>query len=295
MRRFAPQKRFIWVNGFIDFDFESLAGKRGFSAKNLCFINNVFMNISRVYCAIVLLVCAGVLISCKDAHKEEPAKVPTGTPYVKLDEQIERDSITISPKLARSVACEELRNNAILQCFDEEVVLSENCRVVYGYDSRPKYYEWDVLRGDSVVAMVTTFAQEEEDCAVAFIFEYPYVREKKEGLEMFEGFYPTVFWGVPGEEFGAAPKVLYAEDGKRIITEIPSVNEDERYDKLLEQMDDYSRSEAVKMLNINRENRINGKERAKSFWEMRRGNSSLQGNASIKISGNDITSGHPNT
>lgn len=215
------------------------------------------------------MLIAGMLYSCNDNEM-----TPTVTADATNAEQttmyqaaMEADSMWIEPPIARFLAYQELSNGgAEMLNLPQDFSLSETPRIIYGYDSRPKYYEFDVLSNSEPVATIATLALQTNDGVIEFMFENPINRDYPENLDMFEGFYPNVFWGKRGE-YGMSPAALYDADKKTVINDIPSVNELDRYDQILANMDDASRQSAIQTLSEARQKQAEiNTDALRNFW-----------------------------
>lgn len=207
----------------------------------------------------------------------------------KLNEAIANDSTCIDTRLARAAALQEMtEGSSVFLKINDLVTLSETPRIIYAYDSKPKYYEFDIIEKGKIIGVITTFAQKEAPACIAFIFNEPLNRKIHDGLEMFEGFYPSVHWGIPNE-IGVPPSVLYDTDGITPITKIPSINEYERYDELFEGIE---KSSGIREnITYNEENKASQTELSYNYWRniqrkiQQRGKIS---NVIMKVQNNDM-------
>lgn len=102
----------------------------------------------------------------------------------------------INYKVARYLAYQELANgtNQLIK-LPVEYELSEIPNVIYDYDNLPKYYEYEVIANGDVIATITTYAQKEDNCVIAYIFSGKRTTEKSD-KDAFVGEYPAVYYGV---------------------------------------------------------------------------------------------------
>ncbi|MGM9747103.1 MAG: hypothetical protein ACI30H_09105 [Paludibacteraceae bacterium] len=182
-----------------------------------------------------------------------------------LKYSIEQDSMCLLPEEAKYYAALELQEGASSLLSIDEYTLSDNVRIIFGYDSRPKYYEFDVLSKGEIVATITTFAQKEEEACIAFVFNTPLKRESPNNLVMFEGLYPTVYWGELGN-YGEPPLALYSDDGITRIVDIPSIYEDERYEEIVQHMDAESAIQTRSILVNYKQKRQEHTTIVKQYW-----------------------------
>lgn len=104
----------------------------------------------------------------------------------------------IDYKTARFLAYLELENGASQFInLPDAYELAAIPRVVYDYNSCPKYYEFDILANNTIVATVTTHAQKEDNTVIAYMFEKP-INTSKTGFDAFMGQYPNVYHGKKG-------------------------------------------------------------------------------------------------
>lgn len=137
------------------------------------------------------------LVSCSDNNKLET--IVDGTTTAKQEELTWYSttySNVINYKVARYLAYQELVNGVDqLEKLPAEYELSEFPNVIYDYDNIPKYYEYEAIVNGEVVATITTYAQKEDDCVIAYIFSGKRTT-RKIGMRAFVGKYPAVYYGV---------------------------------------------------------------------------------------------------
>lgn len=147
-------------------------------------------------CAMLLTLA---FVGCSDGDIPERTTETEGVANAEK-EALVRYSATypnvINYKVARYLAYQELADGADrLVELPAEYELSELPNVIYNYDNLPKYYEYEVIGNGEVVATVTTYAQKEDDCVIAYILEGKRATEKT-GKSAFVGEYPAVFYAV---------------------------------------------------------------------------------------------------
>ncbi len=179
----------------------------------------------------MIAVLALVFVSCK---KEELQNLPANRingVNLKCATESELNAFNdcndvIHYKVARYYAYWEIENSLSepLGVTEGNYIISTYPTIIYDYDSKPKYYEFDIIENGDIVATIATIAKKESDNIIAFMFDYPLLHDNSNGLSYFVGYYPTVFYGTPAAP-GSSPSLLLDESGTNVLTQIPSTNE----------------------------------------------------------------------
>lgn len=139
-------------------------------------------------------------------------------------------------KVARLLAITELLNGADISLqgrIDPSVkwTLTKQPKIVYNYDHTPRYYEFGYISDGKWTGTVTTFAQKEENGAIAYVFDSPLKCDCPDH-EFYVGNYPQRYYGNDG--------VCYLKDCTEELinpTELPLTNNSrEDRDFMLSQM-----------------------------------------------------------
>lgn len=146
-------------------------------------------------------------------------------------------------KVARYYAYAEIENALFnpLLIEPQSYRLSERPVIIYDFDSKPKYYEFSVLKEGLVYATITTIAKKEATNMVADIFNYPLDYKNKGGNDYIVAAYPAVFTGNASSP-GQVPTNLVSFD-KKVEAKVGSTNLIQTYQNLINQMDAESQAD----------------------------------------------------
>lgn len=139
----------------------------------------------------------------------------TNIPFTDIESlnRFNDDSTIVNWKLARKLSMIDLEDEFKSELGWEGTKFSDKPVVIYGYDSRPKYYEFIILdETNKPIGTVTSFARKETDGATSHVLpgvrNYNNVTSKGSAYKIFTGNYPTnVLIGIPGKS-GNEPSVL---------------------------------------------------------------------------------------
>lgn len=146
------------------------------------------------------------LMGCTEKTSLQTEPELTASEQARKKELAEYDGYSniINYKTARYLAYRELADGA-----NRFVLLPDNYeleripRVIYDYENYPKYYEFGVVSDGKVVATVSTYAQKEDNCVIAYIFEGQRQVARLAGCNAFVGEYPGIYYGIkamPGDQ-----------------------------------------------------------------------------------------------
>ena len=162
-----------------------------------------------------MLAFAGCSFAPEEGRTGSAVTVDSGyaTPYASVEELeaiAEESDEYVYWRVARTFALIEL------EAFREEAVwynatLSERPVVVYDSKSRPKYYEYRVLRNGEEIGAVTAVAQKKDGGPTAYVLpnpgDYSGLQTKGSGFKVVANMYPRVAYGLvtkSGEDVNVA-------------------------------------------------------------------------------------------
>jgi hypothetical protein len=179
------------------------------------------------YMLAVSLAIAAAACSKEDVYVGETEITPQNSSNVALDnipfatkaelQSLTADATLVNWEVARKLSMVDMELVFKNDMGWEGAKLSERPVLIYGSDSRPKYYEFIVYseRGESL-GTLTAYAKRESDAATAFalpsVRDYSAATTKYSGSQLFATGYPNVGYGIAGKS-GDEPANVVDESG----------------------------------------------------------------------------------